>query len=183
MTVYTFASFAERLALLEADLRLTELAIVETAAQMIEERAKNAIGTYEFGWPQLAESTQEERVREGYTANDPLKRTGHLKNSIGHYVQHEGIYNVVGYVGTDDPNGKYHELGTGRIPPRPFLGPATMQSEHEIHEMARRYVAAAISREGSEFLEVLHLAKEAAHHVKEAVEDFVDEPDEDRKKR
>jgi hypothetical protein len=51
-----------------------------------------------------------------------------------------------------------------------------MQSEHEIIAMARRYVAGAISREGSEFLEVLHLAKEAAHHVKEAVEDFVEEP-------
>ena len=27
-----------------------------------EKRAKEAIGTYEFGWPQLAESTQADRV-------------------------------------------------------------------------------------------------------------------------
>src|SRR5580704_13969933 len=129
---FTIPQFITRLALMEADLRLSEEAIVEKACQMIEERAKNAIGTYEFDWPQLAQSTQEKRVRKGYTANEPLLRAGHLKHSIGHVVGHEGFGTVVGYVGTNDPNGKYHEFGTGRIPPRPFLGPAMMQSEHEI---------------------------------------------------
>jgi hypothetical protein len=40
-----------------------------------------------------------------------------------------------------------------------------------------------LSRESSEFLEVLHLAKEAAHHVKEAVEDFFEGPEDEKRKR
>jgi hypothetical protein len=30
------------------------------------------IGTYDYKWPQLAPSTQEKRVSEGFSANEPL---------------------------------------------------------------------------------------------------------------
>jgi phage gpG-like protein len=114
MTMFSLTDFAARLAMMEADIRLPEEAIVEKAAQMIEERARDAIGTYEFGWPQLAEATQQERERLGFTPNDPLRRTGRLKYSIGRVSGREGG-EAVAYVGTNDPNAKYHEFGTSVV--------------------------------------------------------------------
>ena len=41
----------------------------------------------------------------------------------------------------------------------------------------------AITREGSEWLELLHIAKEPFGHVWETVEDFFDEPEDEKPKR
>lgn len=119
---------------------------LEQACKIVEKEAKHVIGTYEYGWPQLAEATQEERVRLGYSANEPLLRetaygqpikwTGKkgkggsgLRDSISHYVEGDA-----GYVGSDSKIAVYQELGTVTIPPRSFLAGAAMHKEHEIHE-------------------------------------------------
>lgn len=113
---------------------------MEEACALIEESAKHAIGTYEFGWPQLAKSTQQERVRLGFSANEPLFRTGELRNSIKHEVSRDGH---IGFVGTDVPYAKYHEFGTSTIPARSFLGGALAQNEERIKRIfaERAYTA------------------------------------------
>lgn len=90
--------------------------ILEPVGVMLETSAKEAIGTYRFGWTPLAEST----IAHKATGDSPLLETGALQGSIGHVVEGEDR----AYVGTNDEKAKWHEFGTSRIPPRPFLGGA-----------------------------------------------------------
>jgi hypothetical protein len=77
------------------------------------------MGTYDYDWPQLAESTQRERERLGFAANEPLLRTGDLRESIEYTVlPREAAVEI----GSNDKIAVYQELGTSRIPPRSFLG-------------------------------------------------------------
>lgn len=91
----------------------------------IEETAKEEIGVYQpavgpfEAWAPLAESTKADRVRSGYTEDDPLERSGELKNSI-----ESEFVGLAGIVGTKSEIGLWQEVGTDRIPPRPFIGPA-----------------------------------------------------------
>jgi hypothetical protein len=45
-------------------------AALEAMARTITAECKRVIGTYELGWQQLAEATQEERARLGYPATN-----------------------------------------------------------------------------------------------------------------
>jgi hypothetical protein len=87
------------------------------------------------------------------TGESPLLETGELQASIGHVSGREGG-EAVGYVGTNDPVAKYHELGTRTIPPRSFLGEAAMRKEHKIHEMELRMIAATFDRGGPHYREL-----------------------------
>ena len=40
-----------------------KLLALEAIGQMVEAEAKHVIGTFEFDWPQLAETTQRDRER------------------------------------------------------------------------------------------------------------------------
>jgi hypothetical protein len=86
--------------------------------------AKKAIGTYDYGWPQLAEATQADRVARGFSENDPLLRTGDMRASIS--TKAEPIAGgAEGLVYSDQKEALWAELGTmgpGRgQPPRSFL--------------------------------------------------------------
>ncbi len=91
----------------------------------IEETAKEEIGVYQpaYGpfdaWAPLAESTKVERVRRGYSEDEPLLRSGELRDSI----QSE-VMGLAAIVGTKSDIGLWQEVGTSHIPPRPFIGPA-----------------------------------------------------------
>ena len=137
--------FAVHMLTAASDARLAEEAILEKACVMVEKEAKSAIGTYRYDWPQLAESTQQDRARHGFPPNEPLLRTGELRDSIGHYVA-MAEDPPAGYVGTNDPIAKFQELGTRAIPPRSFLGSAATDKELEIHEMAGRVMAGVMLR-------------------------------------
>jgi phage gpG-like protein len=91
---------------------------LETACQIIHEESRRAVGTYDFSWPQLAPSTQSQRVQLGFTPNDPLLRTGALRDSIQWQVEGN-----VGFVGSNDQTAVWNFLGTSKIPARdPILG-------------------------------------------------------------
>jgi HK97 gp10 family phage protein len=106
--------------------------ILEEGSILFENSAKQAIGTYAYGWPPLAESTI-----AGKAAGDtPLLETGALRDSITHNVDA-----TEAYVGTDLEYAKYQEFGTSRIPPRPFLGGAIAQEEHRIPEIVHKALA------------------------------------------
>ena len=136
MSLSSFPGLAARLAMAEADVKMATEAGLEKTCQLIEDRAKEAIGNddYIFGWPRLAQSTID---RKGFER--PLYETGKLKDSIGHLVEGN-----VGYVGTNDPVAPYQEFGTSKIPPRPFLGGALAATEGEIPKIFGSLVGAAM---------------------------------------
>jgi hypothetical protein len=76
-----------------------EVAAARLAPVMIA-TAKEVIGTHVLR--DLMESTQAERVRLGFTPNDPLKRTGSFQDTIA---------------GTNDPRGEWFEFGTVHAAP------------------------------------------------------------------
>lgn len=113
---------------------------LDHACRIVKEEAKGVIGTYEYGWPQLAPSTQEQRARLGFAANEPLLRTGDLRDSISHYVEGD-----TGYVGSPSKIALAQELGTSKIPPRSFLGGAARAKEAEIHALGATALQKAVA--------------------------------------
>ncbi len=98
---------------------------VKKYAEEIEAAAKEELGVYQpatgpfNAWDPLADSTMNDRINQGYPADEPLLRSGELRDSIQHEVQ-----GLAAIVGTKSPIGLWQEVGTDRIPPRPFIGPA-----------------------------------------------------------
>lgn len=91
----------------------------------IEETAKEEIGVYQpavgpfEAWAPLAASTKAERVRLGYIEDEPLLRSGQLRDSI-----ESEVVGLAAIIGTKSEIGLWQEVGTDHIPPRPFIGPA-----------------------------------------------------------
>jgi phage gpG-like protein len=130
------------LSILGAIARLSEMAIaveveqrraLERAALVVEAEAKREIGTYqdETGpfapWAELADTTKNDRVRQGFSENEPLLRTGDMRDSIDHVVEQDEAV-----VGSNSDIAVYQELGTDRIPPRSFLGGAASRRGEEV---------------------------------------------------
>lgn len=174
MRFSSLGGFAAHLLTIEADMKLTEEVCVEKACRMVEKEAKAAIGTYRFeSWTPLQPETVARKAR----GDTPLLETGELRDSIEHTVEREGT-EVVGYVGTNDPIAKYHELGTRTIPPRSFLGEAAMRKEHKIHEMMERMIAATFDRGGPhyrELRELFHVLHMAYEEGKKLADELLDE--------
>lgn len=136
MTLEEFAVFLRAAAeQVEPELRVALAATTVAAA----ESAKGYIGEYQAAagpvpaWPPLAESTVTQKIRLGYAPPDnPLLRTGEMRDSITTEI--EGL---VGAVGSDSKIALYQEMGTSKMPPRPFLARAvwehipTLQNEME----------------------------------------------------
>ena len=101
----------------------------------IEETAKEEIGIYQpaYGafdaWAPLAESTKADRVRLGYSEDEPLLRSGELRDSI-----ESEVVGLAAIVGTRSEIGLWQEVGTTHIPPRPFIGPAYVRKIDPLRE-------------------------------------------------
>lgn len=109
---------------------------LKAVAKHIERVAKDEFGVYqpEVGpfpeWEELADSTKEDRLRQGYDPDEPLLRTGALRDSISHEVD-----GLEAEIGSDSDIMVYHEFGTEKIPPRPVLGPAAYRSKKQIEAL------------------------------------------------
>ena len=114
-----FAAFATEM-ILEVDHRRRES--LEIAAVAIEEGAKEAIGTYAYGWAPLAPSTLEKKA-----ADTPLLETGQLRDSITHSVDANEAR-----VGSNEDTAVWQELGTSHIPPRSFLVETATRKREQI---------------------------------------------------
>lgn len=128
---FSIGEFAALLGSVNPMMGMAQHEMVKRQCEVVEAEAKRVIGTYDYGWPQLAESTQEDRSRKGFAANEPLLRTGDMRDSIKHTVDGD-----VGYVFSNDPIAKWQELGTAKIPPRSFLAGASAAMEDRCHEIA-----------------------------------------------
>ena len=115
---------------------------LEAAGQIVEDRAKELIGTYDYRprWPELAEATKEDRLAQGFPENEPLLRTGELRVLIYHVVVGHTVH-----VGSDDDKAVWQELGTVRIPPRTFLKGAVLDLVHHIEHITGRTLHAHLS--------------------------------------
>ncbi len=158
-----FKSFEENMEFATEGI-LTEFAVT------VRDRAKAAIGTYKYGWPQLAESTQEERARAGVPPNEPLLISGKLRDSISATVEMHGKESGVARVGSTEQLAVWQELGTSRIPPRSFLVSSAKRTEADLGKIARKYVHAAWTGAGHhnellDFLHVLEIALDTAREV------------------
>lgn len=133
-------------------MRVPEIAIelhhgLERIAQRIERTAKAEFGHYQPAtgsfpeWPELAESTKDDRAAKGFAENEPLLRTGELHDSIEHEVHGAELEAVIG---SKDERMEWHELGTERMPARPVLGPAAFLNRDAIQKLVGAAVVAGL---------------------------------------
>jgi len=95
---------------------------------------REKFGHQQEGWPDLAESTQQDRARQGYPADEPLLREGTLRDA--YEVWRDGPDVVVGVRPESDQAviAEAQEFGTATIPPRPVLGPTAAEDAHRLPE-------------------------------------------------
>ncbi len=147
----SFGDLADRLARAAAQLPAAKGQALARAGRAIEDRAVENIGHYQPAtgpfpaWPELADSTKADRVRRGYTENDPLRRDGTMADSLESTVTAQGVT-----VGSEMAIAAYQELGTTRngqthIPARSFLGGAAVATERACVEIISEGVARAFS--------------------------------------
>ncbi len=166
---FDLAGFAAHMLTIEKDLNVAAERTVMRGAALIQKKAKAQMGHEQPYWPALKPETISRKAR----GNTPLLETGELRASIevsGPY--REGARTVSAYVGSNNPKAAWHEFGTGHVPPRPFLGPAAIGAERQIHEIAQREVAKAFAggKHYHELREILHAAEKAWHAVKDLAE-------------
>jgi hypothetical protein len=174
---FTLAEAALKFKAFEENLKYANEAILAEWAMTVRDRAREAIGTYRYKWPQLADATQHEREQEGFAPNEPLLRTGELRDSISAMVEMHGPDRGRAVVGSDSDIAVWQELGTRSIPPRSFLAASAMRSERDLEKIARKFVRAAwhSASHDNEILHLLHAIKaalEIAHkgyHIAEKV--------------
>jgi hypothetical protein len=173
--VYSILGFVAHLKVLDLEMKTVGHAVVAKACQMVANAAKEALGTYEFGWIPLKPETIAHKMR----GDSPLLETGELRDSEGN----------IGHVGSNADRAVWMELGTSKIPPRSFLAAAAMQQEHLIHKMAERAVIAIVlgkglaSSEMRELMHFLHALKHAGHVAGEALDTIVSGPDDEKNRR
>lgn len=112
--------------------------MLEYAGQVVEDEAKRLLGTYDYSprWAELADATKEDRLRQGFSENEPGKRTGEMSDSIHHQV--ERARHTV-HIGSDNDKLVWFELGTVKQPPRTVLKGALLNvSDQLVHELGKR---------------------------------------------
>lgn len=149
MEFRSFGAFGAHLARLALAGDAVSHHIAEQGARIVEKDAKDRIGSYQdaagpFGaWANLAPSTVDDRIRKGYTPDDPLMRSGGLRKSYGHKTQ-----GAVAVVGSASPIALYMEQGTSTMPARAVVGPAAFASKDAIGRVAATTLIAWISGAG-----------------------------------
>jgi hypothetical protein len=133
----SFGDFARHLETLAAGMPAVELFVLQRIGIAIKQRAKEKIGDYQeeagpfAAWAPLAQSTKEDRIRKGYSEDDPLLRSGELRDSIEYVVM---LPEVV--IGSPLDIAVWQEMGTEKMPPRSFLGSAAFELTPELLVMA-----------------------------------------------
>lgn len=111
---------------------MEEEQVLELTGDDILADVRATFGHQQEGWPDLAESTQADRARQGYPADEPLLREGTLRDA--YEVWRDGPDVVVGVRPESDQAviAEAQEFGTATIPPRPVLGPTAAEDAHKL---------------------------------------------------
>jgi HK97 gp10 family phage protein len=136
MREFSLSGFATFLAGAAVEIHHSEHEALEKAAVIVETEAKRVIGTYEYGWPPLAPSTLEKKA-----ADTPLLETGKMRDSITHSVSGNEAR-----VGSNEDTALWQEMGTVRIPPRPFLQGAVQHKIKEVCDVIGHTVVKVITK-------------------------------------
>jgi phage gpG-like protein len=174
--VMSILEFVAKTKAMEHDLKKVEHAIIARACEMVCAEAKRVLGEGYPEWPALQPETIAHKMGKG-----PLLETGELRGSIEWHAEGNE-----GQVGSNIEKAVWHELGTARIPPRPFLMGAAIRMEPLIHAMAAKAVMAVMAGRGlhsaelGELLHLLHELRHAGHALKEAADTVLDGPDDNK---
>lgn len=144
MATHVFASIPQFVAFLagvSASLPPARKHALETGCRIIQTEAKRVLGTYDYGWVQLAPFTKAQRVRLGFPENEPGLRTGDMRESIKYVVTATGLFTHEGQVGSNSDKLVWFELGTRTQPPRPVLLQAAMRKADEVEQTIGRTIA------------------------------------------
>jgi phage gpG-like protein len=113
----TIDDLSRHLDLLTAKAAALPREVATVVAPVLAENVRTVMGD-NHKLQDLAESTQIERLAQGYTANDPLVRSGDLRESVTPAVL--GLFGAeFAATGSADPIAAYQEFGTATIPARP----------------------------------------------------------------
>jgi len=126
------AGLFSRLSQVEA--LMEEEQVLELTGDDILADVRAKFGHQQEGWPDLADTTQADRARQGYPADEPLLREGALRDA--YEVWRDGPDVVVGVRPESDQAviAEAQEFGTATIPPRPVLGPTVAEDAHKLPE-------------------------------------------------
>jgi phage gpG-like protein len=175
--VFSLLEAAEHFKRLAEDYPKACHAALEVAARFVEGEAKSVLGSYKYGWVALKPAT----IARKATGDSPLLETGELRASITHCSSP-----TEARVGSNFDRAVWHELGTRKIPPRPFLSEALRRSGKTVVRIIgltiRDHLAATNLH--SDFTRLAFEAvHRVAHELREAGESFVGQGDEDARRR
>ena len=143
-----FTSFAEagahcaKLALAQHEADKKSL---ERATKLLQKKVKEKYGEYQPGagpfmaWAELAESTKQDRERQGYSEDEPLLRKGDVRDSVERLVKDRE-----GFVGSDSQIAEWEELGTKNMPPRSTMGSAGVENAEKIRDICGQETVIAL---------------------------------------
>lgn len=116
----------------------------EKAGKMVQENARARLGNYQNGWAPLKDETIARKAR----GDTPLLETGKMRDSIGYKVDRESDSKVTVQIGSNDPSAVANEIGTARIPPRPFLLPAALEVAPQVGAQMAKDLAEVLGLKG-----------------------------------
>jgi hypothetical protein len=145
----TFPNIAAYIAYLETRPAAMEAAAptgIKAACDVVLEATRENIGVYQRSdthpfeeWPELSEATKADRLAHGYSENDPLLRSGGMRDT--YEISVAGTH---GAVGSDDMIAFWQEFGTTSIPARSHVGMAGARNEERCSYMMAEPVIAAL---------------------------------------
>lgn len=128
-----FAAFAVHMNRVADTLPMVNRLALGPAADAVRVEARSILGHYQGAdqgtpaWQPLAASTMKSRDSKGFSPNEPLLVTGGLRDSI-----HSSESGPEAVVGSAEARAVWQELGTARIPARPFLAKAGARLSRQV---------------------------------------------------
>jgi HK97 gp10 family phage protein len=156
-----FTSIAALMSALQNDMKtITQSihAVLDHVGEEVEAAAKDKFGVYNPAigpfpaWAQLSDDTKADRAAKGYSENEPLLRDGTLRDAIQREVHEDHV--IIGVRSGPSHDGKadisdigyWQELGTPKMPPRPFLMPALYQNQDHIIKIIGEHIIKKLER-------------------------------------
>jgi hypothetical protein len=118
---------------------------LDQATKLLQKKVKEKFGEYQpeagsfVAWAELAESTKQDRERQGYPEDEPLLRDGTLRDSVERAVR-----DSEGFVGSNSDVAVYQELGTKNMPPRSTFGSAAVENMEAVVNIVGEGAVAAL---------------------------------------